>query len=262
MKKQLFASFFIAMGLSSFAQVTDSASVAPQVPKAPMPSHEVTEIWEPEVPVITPGQNYGDPPSDAIILFDGNDLSKEWMGARRDTLARWKVEDGYFTVVPRTGDIKTKRKFGDCQLHIEWRTPAEVAGTSQERGNSGIFFQERYEVQVLDSYDNRTYRNGQAGSVYKQYAPMVNASKKPGEWQTYDIIYNAPVFKEDGTFLVPPRITVLHNGVIVLNAVSLRGKTDWIQIPEYFIDVHGKASIVLQEHSNPVSYRNIWIREL
>jgi hypothetical protein len=262
MKKQLIVSLFIAFSLSSLGQVADSTQLVNEVPKTPLPTHEMTEIWEPEVAIITPGENYGDPPSDAIILFDGIDLSKEWMGTRRDTTPRWKVEDGAMTVVPRTGDIKTKRKFGDCQLHIEWRTPAEVADTSQGRGNSGVFLQERYEVQVLDSYNNRTYRNGQAGSVYKQYAPMVNVCKKPGEWQTYDIIYNAPVFKEDGTYLVPPRMTVIQNGVVVLNAVNLRGKTDWIWIPEYNYDVHGKASIVLQEHSNPVSYRNIWIREL
>lgn len=262
MKKQLIVNLFIAFSLSSFAQVTDSTSVMNEVPKTPLPSHEVTEIWEPEVPVITPGENYGDPPSDAVILFDGTALSKEWLGTKRDTMPNWKVEDGCFTVVKGTGDIKTKRKFGDCQLHIEWRTPAKAVGTSQERGNSGIFLQERYEVQVLDNYENRTYRNGQAGSIYKQYAPMVNVCKKPGEWQTYDIIYNAPVFKEDGSFLIPPRITVLQNGVIVQNAVLLRGKTDWIKIPEYFIDAHGKASLLLQDHGNPVSYRNIWIREL
>ena len=262
MKKQLIVSLFMVFSLSSLAQVTDSTILVNEVPKTPLPSPEVTEIWEPEVPVITPSENYGDPPSDAIILFDGTDLSKEWMGTRRDTMPRWKVEDGYFTVVPRTGNIKTKRKFGDCQLHIEWRTPAEVADTSQGRGNSGIFLQEQYEVQVLDSYNNRTYRNGQAGSIYKQYAPLVNACKKPGEWQTYDIIYTAPRFNDNGTYFTPPTITVIQNGVLIQNNVKIRGPMTYIGIPEYFVEEHGRKSLLLQEHGNLVSYRNIWIREL
>jgi hypothetical protein len=230
-----------------------------QVPELMPMKPEMTELWEPEVPVVTPGEKYGDPPSDAIILFDGTTLA-EWVG-ERDSVARWVVADGFMTA-NRGGGIKTKRQFGDCQLHIEWRTPVEVVGTSQGRGNSGIFLQEIYEVQVLDSYDNRTYRNGQAGSIYKQYAPLVNVCKKPGEWQTYDIIYSAPVFREDGSYLVPPKITVLQNGVLVQNGVALRGPTEYIGVPEYFVKKHGKGSISLQFHNNPVSYRNIWIREL
>ena len=162
-----------------------------------------------------------------------------------------------------TGVIKSKRKFSNFQLHIEWKTPSEVTGESQGRGNSGVFLQELYEVQVLDSYNNRTYRNGQAGSIYKQYPPLVNTCKKPGEWQSYDIIFTAPVFGNDSTvFAIPPRVTVIQNGVLVQNNVSLRGPTEYIGIPEYFIKKHGPGSLVLQDHGNPVAYRNIWIREL
>jgi len=222
---------------------------------------EMTEIWEPEVTVVAPGASYGEAPSDAIILFNGANLAEEWVNLKGE-VPGWKIEGEAVTVVKGAGEIKTKRKFEDFQLHIEWRTPAEVIGTSQGRGNSGIFLQEIYEVQVLDNYNNRTYRNGQAGSLYKQYPPLVNVCKKPGEWQTYDIIYTAPRFNDDGTFFTPPRVTVLQNGVLVQNNVALRGPTEYIGIPEYFVEKHGKGSIMLQDHGNPVSYRNIWIREL
>ncbi|VAW24333.1 putative multi-domain protein [hydrothermal vent metagenome] len=221
----------------------------------------MTEIWDPEVKVIQPGKNIGDAPSDAIVLFDGTNIDKEWTNSKGGEPG-WKVADGCVTVVKGTGIIKTKRTFDNFQLHIEWRTPSEVVGKSQGRGNSGVFLQEIYEVQVLDNYKNRTYRNGQAGSIYKQYAPLVNACKKPGEWQTYDIIYTAPVFAEDGTYAYPPRVTVIHNGVLVQNNVSLRGPTEYIGIPEYSVKPHGAGSIVLQDHGNPVSYKNIWVREL
>jgi hypothetical protein len=159
--------------------------------------------------------------------------------------------------------LKTKRKFNDFQLHIEWRTPAEVQGESQNRGNSGVFLQGLYEVQVLDNYNNRTYRNGQAGSIYKQYVPLVNACRKPGEWQTYDIIYTAPRFASDSTvYFTPPRVTVLHNGVLIQNNVSLRGPTSYIGMPEYAVKKHGPGQLMLQYHGSPVAYRNIWIREL
>ncbi|NQU86946.1 MAG: DUF1080 domain-containing protein [Mariniphaga sp.] len=234
--------------------------IAQEVPELMEMKPEMTELWEPEVPVVTPGAKYGNAPSDAIILFDGTNLAEEWEGDR-DSIPHWVVEDSIVTAT-RGGGIRTKRQFGDCQLHIEWRSPAEVKGTSQGRGNSGVFFHEKYEVQVLDNYENRTYRNGQAGSLYKQYAPLVNVCKEPGEWQTYDIIFNAPIFKDENTFLVPPRVTVLHNGVLVQNAVELRGPTEYIGVPEYTVKKHGKGSIYLQDHGNPVSYRNIWIREL
>jgi len=222
---------------------------------------EMTEIWDPEVPVISPGETPQDAPSDAIILFDGTDLSREWTSSDGGEPG-WIVQDGAVTVKKGEGIIKTKRVFGDCQLHIEWRAPAEVVGKSQGRGNSGIFLQGKYEVQVLDNYDNRTYRNGQAGSVYKQHAPLVNACKKPGEWQTYDIIYTAPRWTNDGEYFTAPKITVLHNGVLVQNNVEVRGPTVYIGVPEYAVEMHGKGSITLQDHGNPVSYRNIWIREL
>lgn len=222
---------------------------------------EMTEIWDPEIRVITPGLTPVDAPSDAIVLFDGTNLSAEW--TNKDGIdPGWKVADGSATVVKGTGIIKTKRQFNDFQLHIEWRSPAEVIGESQGRGNSGVFLQGIYELQVLDNYNNRTYRNGQAGSLYKQHPPLVNASKGPGVWQVYDVIYTAPRFNPDGTFFTPPTVTVMHNGVLVQNHVALRGPTEYIGIPEYFVKPHGAGPITLQDHGNPVSYRNIWIREL
>ncbi len=222
---------------------------------------EMTEIWDPEVPIITPGESPVDAPSDAIVLFDGTDLGREWTNSEGREPG-WLVEDGCVTVVAGEGEIKTKRVFEDFQLHIEWRSPAEVKGESQGRGNSGVFLQELYEVQVLDNYNNRTYRNGQAGSLYKQHAPLVNACKPPGVWQVYDIIYTAPRFNNDGTYFTPPTVTVLQNGVLVQNHVKLRGPTEYIGIPEYSVKPHGPKSLMLQDHGNPVSYRNIWIREL
>jgi hypothetical protein len=248
-KISLFLMSVIAIGVN--AQTDDPAKMKP----------EMTEIWDPEIEIVTPGATPLDPPSDAIVLFDGVNLENEWTSSNGGKPG-WKVENGCATVVKGTGVIKTKRVFQDFQLHIEWRTPEEVVGKSQGRGNSGVFLQERYEVQVLDNYDNRTYRNGQAGSLYKQHAPLVNACKKPGEWQVYDIIYTAPRFNGDGTYFTPPTVTVLHNGVLVQNNVNLRGPTQFIGIPEYTIEEHGPGSIVLQDHGNPVSFRNIWIREL
>jgi hypothetical protein len=221
----------------------------------------MTEIWDPEIRIITPGARDNDPPSDAIILFNGSDLS-EWIDRRGNTPA-WQVQDGSLISVRGGGDIKTKRKFSNFQLHIEWRTPSVVTGESQDRGNSGVFLQEIYEVQVLDSYNNRTYRDGQAGSLYKQIPPLVNVCRGPGEWQSYDIIYTAPTFGADSiSFLTPPRVTVLQNGVLIQNNASFRGPMEYIGIPEYFIKKHGPASLKLQDHSNPVAFRNIWIREL
>ncbi len=165
------------------------------------------------------------------------------------------------TVVPGAGNIRTRRRFGDLQLHIEWRTPAEVSGEGQGRGNSGIFLMERYELQVLDSYDNRTYSNGQAGAIYKQHIPMVNASREPGEWQSYDVVFTAPRFGADGALLSPARMTVFHNGVLILNHVELRGPTKFIGEPEY--EAHAdRVPLLLQDHGNPVSYRNVWVREI
>ena len=222
----------------------------------------MTEIWDPEVPVVTPGQTPMDAPSDAIILMgEGIDLGYEWTNGKGENPG-WKWENGVATVVKGAGVIKTKRQFEDFQLHVEWCSPEEVVGESQGRGNSGIFLQELYELQVLDNFNNRTYRNGQAGSLYKQAAPLVNVCTGPGKWQTYDIIYTAPRFNEDGTYFTKPRVTVLQNGVLVQTNTELRGPTQYIGIPEYTIVKHGPGALILQDHSNPVSYRNIWIREL
>jgi hypothetical protein len=242
--------------LSVFILLISSVSLA-QVQRSSI-DPKATQIWDLKPTVITAGKNHGDAPSDAIVLFDGKDLSK-WIG-ESDKEASWQVKDGAMTVVSGSGAIKTKQSFGDIQLHIEWRTPAEVKGEGQDRGNSGIFFQEQYELQVLDSYENQTYSNGQAGAIYKQYIPLVNASRKPGEWQTYDVIFTAPRFSDNGRVIVPAYITVLQNGVVIQNHVQLTGPTENQGLPVY--KPHGKKSIVLQDHGTPVSYRNIWVREL
>ena len=220
---------------------------------------KATEVWEPEPTVITPVIS-NKPPSDAVVLFDGKDLSK-WETERKNAV-EWTIEkDGAMTVTKGKGNIQTKQGFGSCQLHIEWRTPSKVEGTSQGRGNSGIFFMGKYELQVLDSYDNRTYSNGQAGSIYKQHIPLVNASRKPGEWQVYDVIFTAPQFDESGSVKSPARFTVLHNGVLVQNNVEVKGETVYIGEPVYKAHPE-KAPFILQDHGNPVSFRNIWVREL
>jgi 3-keto-disaccharide hydrolase len=212
-----------------------------------------------EPPIVTPGRLDGDPPSDAIVLFNGRDLSR-WRGADGGA-AKWTVRDGYMEVAAGTGQISTADKFGDAQLHIEWATPAIVKGEGQERGNSGVFLMGHYEVQVLDSYDNKTYFHGQAGSVYKQYAPLVNASRKPGEWQTYDIIFHAPRFDEQGKVVDRARVTVLHNGVLIQNNVEIYGNT-YHDRPALYTAHAPEESLTLQDHGNPVRYRNIWIRRL
>lgn len=217
-----------------------------------------TAIWGPVPAVIEPG-TCGSAPSDALILFDGTNTD-EWESTKGGKV-KWKLEDGAMTVVKKTGSIKTKKAFGSCQLHIEWRTPKIVVGKSQDRGNSGIFLQGRYEVQVLDSYNNKTYVNGQAGSIYKQYIPLVNACRPPGVWQSYDIIYSAPEFNKDNTLAKPAFITVLQNGVLIQNHVEIKGNTVHQGEPHY--EKHNaKEPIILQDHGCPVSYRNIWIREL
>jgi hypothetical protein len=219
---------------------------------------KLTEVWDPVPKVITPGEN-NTPPSDAIVLFDGSNFN-EWE-TENGTEPKWTLSDGAMTVVKKAGAIKTKKSFGDCQLHIEWRTPEKVEGDGQGRGNSGIFLQERYEVQVLDSYINVTYSNGQAGSIYKQHIPLVNACRPPGVWQTYDIFFDAPKFNENGTVEIPGYITAVQNGVLIQNHVELKGNTVYIGEPKY--EKHNpKEPISLQDHGNPVSYRNIWIREL
>lgn len=216
-----------------------------------------TEVWTP-VPatVATPP---GAAPSDAIVLFDGTDVSA-WESEQGGRVP-WEVADGALTVVPGSKGIRTRQRFCDIQLHVEWRAPRDTRGfEGQDRGNSGIFLQELYELQVLDSHDNPTYANGQAGSIYKQAMPRVNASRAPGQWQVYDIIWKAPRFLAGGGLTSPARITVLHNGVLVQDDTVLAGRTEYIGAPSYA--PHGCAPLYLQEHDSRVSYRNIWVREL
>lgn len=220
---------------------------------------KITEVWQP-VPVITaPGE--GQPPSDAMVLLGDTQgtASSRWESVNGGP-APWPITDGVMTVVPRTGDIRTKRAFGNVQLHLEWRTPSEVRGDGQGRGNSGVFLMDRYEVQVLDSVDNPTYANGQAASIYKQHIPLANASKGPGEWQSYDILFTAPMFGAAGRVVRPATITVLHNGVLVQHNVTIEGPMTFVGKPNY--EPHEAAPIRLQDHGNPVSFRNIWVREL
>ena len=263
MKKLLIISSMLFSCVYVIGQTQQTAKPAAQkFPEPEKMTPGMTEILEPEVKIIQPGIANSDAPSDAIVLFNGTDVNSEWTDEKGNP-SMWIVKDGALISVKGAGFIKSKRKFENFQLHIEWKTPPEVSGESQGRGNSGVFLQELYEIQVLDNYNNRTYRNGKAGSIYKQYAPLVNVCKKPGEWQTYDVIYTAPTFGNDSTtYVTSPRVIVLQNGVLVQNNVVLRGPTEYIGIPEYFIKKHGPGSIELQDHGNPVSYRNIWIREL
>ncbi|MEF8845937.1 MAG: DUF1080 domain-containing protein [Bacteroidales bacterium] len=219
---------------------------------------ESTEIWEPQPRKVEPGQG-NQPPSDAIVLFDGNDLS-EWEHPDGSP-AKWNVHDGMVTVKPGTGTIQTKKEFGDIQLHIEFKCPEDDHDEGQGKGNSGVFLQGRYEIQVLDNYENKTYANGQVGSIYKQHIPLVNASREPGEWQSYDVIYQAPRFNDEGRVIIPSQITVLHNGVVIHNSVNIQGNTSYIGAHQY--EEHDlKEPLTLQDHGDLVSYRNIWVREL
>lgn len=219
---------------------------------------EETEDWSRKPEVVTPGKGTL-PPSDAIILYAGvKDLSN-WTNEKGGEV-HWKADE-ILTVQPKSEGIKTVQSFGSVQLHIEWRSPEIIEGKGQGRGNSGIFLMGKYEVQVLDSYESETYYNGQAGSLYKQHIPLVNACRPPGEWQAYDIIFTTPVFKDDGSLDSPAYVTVIHNGVLVQNHVALKGPTLFIGKPKYKSHAD-KLPLMLQEHSNPVSYRNIWIREL
>jgi hypothetical protein len=215
-----------------------------------------TEVWEPKPAVVTALRGLA--PSDAVVLFNGEDLSA-WQALEGGD-APWTVERNSLTVKPGSGDIKTKQSFCDIQLHMEWKTPTDVEGLEgQQRNNSGVFLQQRYEIQVLDSYRNQTYANGQAASVYKQSIPLVNAMRPAGQWQHYDIIYTAPRFDEK-MLSEPAYVTVMHNGVLVQNHVEIQGKTQWIGAPSY--EAHGCAPLQLQDHGNEVSFRNIWVREL
>ena len=227
-----------------------------------------TEVWLPVPTVVNPQSNIASAPSDAIFLFDGKNLD-QWKSVKDGTDAKWTVSDGAITVKKGTGNIQTKKAFLNYQLHIGWKIPANITGSGQARGNSRIFLastgpgDDGYELQILDSYNNSTYSNGQAGSIYKQSIPLVNASKKPGEWQSYDVVWTAPTFNDNSSLKTAARVSVLHNGILVQNNVELKGETVYIGAP--FYKKHGALPIKLQDHgdpSAPISYRNIWLREL
>jgi hypothetical protein len=242
-------------------------SAMPVLAQQPAGRPEDTEVWTPVPKIVTPGATNAAPPSDAIVLFDGRDLH-EWTAVGDSSKpARWVVRNGVLTVNKTAGDIETKRKFGSYQIHLEWRVPVGITGSGQARGNSGLYLgstpEGGYELQILDSYRNTTYVNGQAGSLYKQSIPLANAMRKPGEWQVYDVVWTAPAFNADGSLRSPAYVTAFHNGVLVQNHVQLKGDTKYIGAPEY--KAHGRLPIRLQAHgdpSPPISFRNIWLREL
>ena len=248
MKKRILVAATILLAANAFAQN--------------LTKPEETEVWKPEVPVIAPAKQLGNAPSDAIVLFDSKNLDA-WQSANKaGAKPEWTIDaDGAMTVKPGTGDIRTRDSFGDIQLHIEWRSPIEPDSIKgQMRGNSGVFLQERYEVQVLNSYKNKTYANGQAGAIYKQTPPLVNACQPVGEWNVYDIVFIAPRFRANGSLEKAGHLTVFHNGVLIQNFTEIQGTTEYIGAP--IIKIHGNAPIRLQDHSNKVSYRNIWLRKL
>lgn len=248
MKK--FALLFVVLPFAAWAQAPAGN---------PLPKPELTEIWSPVPPKVEPAARPGDPPSDAIVLFNGRDLAG-WESAKGGP-AQWAVENGEMVDVPKAGDIQTAQKFGDIQLHVEWMVPVLPPDRKgQDRGNSGIYLQGLYELQVLDSYDNPTYVNGEAGSIYKQSVPLANALKRAPNWQAYDIVYYAPRFYGDGSLAEPARITVFLNGVLVQSNFAIKGPTEYRGIPVY--KPHGEGPILLQAHNNPVRYRNIWVRKL
>lgn len=248
--------------------VAQQAPAAPGAAAPPRGNPAETEVWEPVPKVVAPAATDGGAPADAVVLFDGRSLN-EWVSVKDKSPAGWTVADGVITVNKQAGNIETKRSFTNYQLHIEWRIPADITGTGQARGNSGLFLASTgggdggYELQILDSYENKTYVNGQAGSIYKQGTPLVNASRKPGEWQTYDVVWTAPTFNADGTVKTPAYVTAFHNGVLIQNHFELKGETLYIGKPQY--KKHEASPIKLQAHgdpSAPISFRNIWVREL
>jgi 3-keto-disaccharide hydrolase len=245
------------------------AAVAATVYTQQKPKPEDTEVWTPVPKIITPGATCGAAPSDAVVLFDGANLD-QWVSAKdHASPAGWDVADGIVTVNKKTGDIETKQSFHDYQLHLEWREPVDIEGSGQARGNSGVFLASTgpgdagYELQIVDSYENTTYVNGQAASIYKQSPPLVNAMRKPGEWQVYDVVWTAPKFNADGSLKTPAYVTAFHNGALVQNHFELKGETLYIGTPSY--KAFDGAPIKLQAHgdkSKPISFRNIWVREL
>jgi hypothetical protein len=255
MKKQLLAMTLMAVGLSVSSLSLAQDQTPPKLPP------QATEFYTPVVPKVTPGASNTAPPSDAIVLFDGTSLNGFVSAKEGNGPAEWKVENGELTVVKGKGDIQSKLAFGDAQYHLEWTAPTEIVGEGQGRGNSGFFLMGMYEVQVLDSYESKTYTNGQAGSIYKQHPPLVNPLRAPGEWNYYDIIFKAPRFDKNGMVTSPATVTLLINGVLVQNNVILRGPTEYIGIPNYKAHAE-ELPIKLQDHGNPVKFRNIWVRPL
>ncbi len=261
----------LSLALFAFATAALCLPVASSAQTArPTTKPEDTEVWQPEPKIVTPGATCGAAPSDAIVLFDGSNLDQWVLAKDKTTPADWLVSDGVITVKKGGGgNIQTRRSFKNYQLHIEWKIPENITGSGQARGNSGVFLASTgpgdsgYELQVLDSYNNKTYVNGQAGSIYKQGAPLVNPNRKPGEWQTYDIAWTAPIFNSDGSVKTPPYVTVFFNGVLVQNHFELKGETIYNGKP--FFKPYDTAPIKLQAHgdkSEPLSFRNIWIRDL
>jgi hypothetical protein len=245
-------SVFLFLGINFSSAQKKAKKVEPTDPKQ-------TEVWTPVPVVVTPGQVNSSAPSDAVVIFDGTntDAFEHLDGSP----IKWTLNgDGSMTVTPKSGDIRTKASFGSFQLHIEWRTPSVVKGEGQGRGNSGIFLQDKYEVQVLDSYNNLTYSNGQASSIYKQTMPLVNACRPPGEWQSYDIIYKAPKFNKKGVKTSSAYVTVIQNGILTHNNTKIQGTTPYIGWPKN--PPHEDGPLKLQDHGDLVSYRNIWLRKL
>lgn len=225
---------------------------------------KIHDTSRPQPPVIVPGtessqEQPGKPPSDAFVLFDGKDLS-EWASPKGGP-ARWNLVGNHVETGANAGDIVTKRAFGDCQLHVEWATPDPPKGEDQARGNSGVYLMSLYEVQVLDSFENKTYPDGQAAAIYGQFPPLVNASRGPGKWQVYEIIFHGPRFSQDGKLLRPARMTIFHNGVLVQDNSELTGPSDYMKRPPYRPHPE-RMPLLLQDHGEPVSFRNIWIREI
>lgn len=250
--------------LSAILLLSSASLLSGQEKSYPPPgkmTHDMTEFWEPQPEIVTPADldRMIPPPSDALVLFDGSGFT-EWVHMDGSPVT-WELTEGNaMTVKPRSTSIQTRRSFQDFQLHVEWASPTVIKGESQGRGNSGVLLQGRYEVQILDSYQNETYANGQAASIYKQYPPLVNAMQPPGKWNTYDIIYTAPRFNADGSVHSRARITVLHNGVLVQNDAMVYGPTEYVGLPIY--KAHGPGPVVLQDHGDLVRFRNVWIREL
>ncbi len=255
--------FSISLSLFLGITIANAQTTPKETQKVERMNPRFSEVWTPVPKIVTPGDiATNSAPSDAIILFDGKNLDA-WKNAKTGGPAEWDVHDGVVTVNKKKGDIQTKENFDSFQLHLEWMVPENITGEGQGRGNSGVYLQGLYEVQILDSYNNDTYVNGMTGSIYKQKAPTANVMRKPGEWNVYDIIYTSPVFNADGTYKVNPKVTVIHNGCVIVNDYNIQGTTEFRGFPR--VVKHGDGPIILQAHgdlSEPISFRNIWLRPL